>query len=66
MTTGLKPKPGPEETGAVFQAIERFEKELDKAYDLGDPTVTVRFVDAVTVLRAVNILLHVSHEQNEN
>jgi hypothetical protein len=49
----------------LMQALERFEKELDRAYDAGSHSVTVRFTDAVTVLRAVNILLRVSQEPNQ-
>jgi len=50
----------------LMEAVERFERELDRAYDLKEHTVTVRFLDGVTVLRALNILIRLNKKENEN
>ena len=50
----------------LMAAVERFEEELDKAFDAKAAKVTVLFGDAITVLRAANILLKVSEDETKN
>jgi len=55
--------------GELIAAIERIEKELDKAYDQNGESakVTVRFVDIVTILRALSLLKTIENSyKNQN
>ena len=49
--------------GDVKETLDRIEREMDQAFDHKTGKVTLRYADAATMLRTLNLLIYYFEEQ---